>query len=79
VKDAMAEGIRFKLRVLRRFRARMKGNESSVTATLLAGRHGQLTHSGTLTMTEAEWDRFVAAMSASLSDFLEVEDPTRPG
>jgi hypothetical protein len=77
--DTMAESIRFKLHVLRRFRARMKGNESSVTATLLAGRNGHLTHCGTLTMTEAEWDQFVAAMSASLSDSLEVEDPTRPG
>lgn len=73
----MAEGIRFKLRVLRRFRARMRGNESSVTATLLAGRDGHLSHCGTLTMTEAEWERFVAAMSASLPDALEIEDPTR--
>lgn len=73
----MAEGIGFKLRVLRRFRARMRGNESSVTATLLAGRDGHLSHCGTLTMTEAEWERFVAAMSGALPDALEIEDPTR--
>jgi hypothetical protein len=72
----MAGRIRFKLNVLRRFTARTKGNESSVTATLLAGRDGHLTHCGTLTMTEAEWDRFVAAMKESLTESLEVEDPT---
>jgi hypothetical protein len=73
----MAERIGFKLNVLRRFVARTKGNESSVTATLLAGRDGHLTHCGTLTMTEAEWDRFVAAMKESLPDSIEIEDHTR--
>jgi hypothetical protein len=75
----MDDEIRFKLRVLRRFRAQLKGNESSVTATLMAGRDGHLTHCGTLTMTEAEWARFVEAMSVALDGLLEVEDPTPTG
>jgi hypothetical protein len=73
----MAETIGFKLRVLRRFRAQLKGNESSVTATMLAGRAGHLTHCGTITMTEAEWERFVDAMTGALPGSFEVEELPR--
>ncbi len=67
----------FRLTVLGRYPARLKGNQPAVTANILAGdAGGHLVHAGTLTMSEPEWDSFVTALRAGLGDSLEVEDQT---
>lgn len=66
---------RYRLTVLGRYPARLKGNQPAVTANLLAGdAGGHLVQAGTLTMSESEWVTFVEALRSSLGDDLEVED-----
>lgn len=65
---------RFKFTVLGRYPARLRDNESHVTVNLRAGRDDHLVHSGTLTMSEAEWEELVAALDMSLGDRVEVDD-----
>ena len=66
---------RYRLTVLGRYPARLKGNQPAVTANLLAGdAGGHLVHAGTLTMSESEWTTFVDALRSSLGEDLEVED-----
>lgn len=65
---------RFKMTVLGRYPARLKGNEPSVTFNVLAGTGGHLTYAGTLTMTEDEWETFLSSLTETLGDALEVDD-----
>lgn len=75
----MPAGHRYKLTVLGRYPARLKGNQTAVTANLAAGDHGgHLVHCGTITMSESEWDTLIAALESGLGDHLEVEDVDRP-
>jgi hypothetical protein len=73
----MADGYRFRLKVLGRYQTQHKGNEMAVTVNLLAGRGDHLVHSGTLTMSESEWAAFAGALEDSLGDDLEIEDRGR--
>ena len=58
---------RFKMTVLGRYPARLKGNEPSVTFNVLA-------YAGTLTMTEDEWETFLSSLTETLGDAMEVDD-----
>lgn len=68
---------RFKFTVLGRYHARLEDNESHVTLNLITGTDDHLVHSGTLTMSEAEWETFAGALRQSLGHDLEIEDRRR--
>jgi hypothetical protein len=70
--------LHFKFVVLGRYPARLKGNESQLTLNLLAGHEDRLVQSGTLTLTEAEWETMLGALRYSLGDAVEVEDHAVP-
>jgi hypothetical protein len=65
---------RFRITLLGRYPARLKGNETAVTINVLAGTAGHLSYAGTLTMTEAEYRTFLEALRTSLGDAVEVEE-----
>jgi hypothetical protein len=67
---------RYRITILGRYPARMKGNEPAVTFNVLAGRPNHLTYAGTLTMTDDEWKTFSEALRKTLGDAIEVEDHT---
>lgn len=68
---------RFRLTIVGRYPARLKGNQPAVTVTMATGdAGGHLVHAGTLTMSEPEWEAFVAALRGSLGDAVEIEDHT---
>jgi hypothetical protein len=52
-------------------------NQTAVTVSFLAGDPGHLVHSGTLTMTESEWEEFVSEVQRALGDDLEIEDQSQ--
>jgi hypothetical protein len=64
----------FHLNVIGRYPARLKGNEPAVTVNLLVGGTGHLVYSGTLTLTEAEWEDLVEGLRAGLGERLVVQD-----
>jgi hypothetical protein len=68
----------FKFVVLGRYPARLPGTESQITVNLASGHEGHLTHSGTLTLSEGEWESFLDALRNCLKDAVEVEDFTVP-
>ena len=68
---------RYKFSVLGRYPARLRNNEAHVTVNFLAGSDDHLVHSGTLTMSESEWEDLVDALHQSLGDRLEVDDRRR--
>lgn len=68
---------KYKFTVLGRYPARLRNNESHVTVNLLAGSEDHLVHSGTLTMSESEWDDLVLALRDALVDRLEIDDRRR--
>ncbi|HWC14215.1 MAG TPA: hypothetical protein VG929_06440 [Actinomycetota bacterium] len=68
---------RYKLTVLGRYPARLRNNESHVTVNFLAGSEDRLVHSGTLTMSEPEWEDLVAALHEGLGDRIEIDDRRR--
>ena len=68
---------RYKFSVLGRYPARLRNNEAHVTVNFLAGSDDHLVHSGTLTMSESEWEDLVDALGQSLGDRLEVDDRRR--
>ena len=72
----MPARFKYHFSVLGRYEARLRGNESAVTVNLATGHDRHLTHAGTLTMTEAEWERLVEALRESLGDDLEIDDKT---
>lgn len=65
---------RYRFTVLGRYPARLRDNESHITVNFLAGTDDHLVHSGTLTMSESEWEEFSGALRKSLGDRVEVED-----
>jgi len=68
----------FHLNVIGRYPARLKGNDPAVTVNLLVGTEGHLVYSGTLTLTEAEWEELVDALRTGLGDRLVVKDRGKP-
>lgn len=67
-------GAKFRLRVIGRFPAHLRGNEASVSATLLSGPdEDHLSVSGTLTMAESEWRAFLAGLRRGFASGLEVD------
>ena len=56
------EKFTFRFSVLGRYRTQMEDNETHVTVNMAAGRPGRLTYSGTLTMSESEWEAFISAL-----------------
>lgn len=67
----------YKFTVLGRYPARLRNNESHVTINFLAGSDDHLVHSGTLTMSEPEWEEFAAALTESLGNRIEIDDRRR--
>ena len=66
----------FKFVVLGRYPARLTENESQLTVNLATGHEDHLTYSGTLTLTEGEWEYLIGALQRSMKDSVEVEDLT---
>ena len=64
----------FKFVILGRYPARLKGNESQLTVNLASGHEGNVTHSGTLRLSEGEWETLLSALRSSLKDAVKVED-----
>ena len=60
--------------VLGRYPARLKGNEPQVTVNMLGGGQGHQSYCGTLTMSESEWDTFIAGLKKSLGLAIKVHD-----
>lgn len=73
----MRDGHRFRFTVLGRFQTQHEGNEMAVTVNVVAGHDDHLVHSGTLTMSEAEWETFADALKRSLGDDVEIDDRAR--
>ncbi|MGH2723551.1 MAG: hypothetical protein ACRDI0_04655 [Actinomycetota bacterium] len=65
---------RFRFTVLGRYPARLRQNQTAVTVSMAAGEGDHLVHCGTLTMAEAEWDDFAAALGRAFRDGVEVVD-----
>ena len=71
----MPEQHSFKLEVLGRYPARTPGNENAVTANMVAGdASGHFVYAGTITMTESQFDTFVAALRSSLDGSFELDE-----
>lgn len=68
---------KYKFIVLGRYPARLRNNESHVTVNFLAGSDDHLVHSGTVTMSESEWEDLVVALRAGLADRIEIDDRRR--
>lgn len=68
---------KFVFRLLGRFRSELEGNEDHVTVSLLTGPDWQhLSLSGTLTMTELEWQDLLEGMSRGMPDGVRLETDT---
>jgi hypothetical protein len=67
--------LRYKLTVLSRTKTNTEaGMGVVVTVSLLVGPDENLSLSGTISMTEAEWERFVEGLQAGLGADVEIED-----
>jgi hypothetical protein len=67
--------LRYKLTVLSRTKTNTDaGMGIVVTVSLLVGPDENLSLSGTISMTEAEWERFVEGLEAGLGSDVEIED-----
>lgn len=75
----MAEELTFRLTVLGRYPARLRGNAPAVTVNVAAGPGDHPVHAGTLTMAEEEWEALVKALRSALKDRVEVDDPREQG
>jgi hypothetical protein len=64
----------YRLPVLGRYSARLKGNEPAVTFNVAAGTEGHVTYAGTLTMTDDEYQTFVGALRQVLGDAVTVNE-----
>ncbi len=60
--------------MLRKYGARLRGNEPHVTLNVLAGEDDHLVYCGTLTMSEPEWSALKEHLSLALSEDFEVEE-----
>lgn len=70
----MSRDSKYRLRVLRRFKAHTGGNENHVCGSILAGPDwDHLTLCGTLTMAEDEWSALSGILKEALGDAVELE------
>ncbi len=68
---------RYRFTVLGRYPARLRGNQTAVTVNMAAGEGDHLVHCGTLTLSEPEWEDFIAALRSSLKGGVQIDD-SRP-
>jgi hypothetical protein len=69
-----SERARFRFKVLRKYDARLRGNEPHVTLNVLAGEDDHLVFCGTLTMSEREWAALKERLAVAFGDDFEVEE-----
>jgi hypothetical protein len=66
----------YMLSLVGRYKTKTRQNEPQVTANLLTGTDDHFIYSGTLTMTEAEWNELVSVLRRGLKDRLVVTKGT---
>ena len=64
----------FMLSLLGRYKTKTSGNEPQVTVNVLTGSDSHLIYSGTMTMTEGEWEEFSQILKRGLKDRLEIKE-----
>ncbi|HEX2089392.1 MAG TPA: hypothetical protein VHI54_05600 [Actinomycetota bacterium] len=64
----------FLLSLVGRYRTRTQNNEPHVTVNVLTGSDSHFVYSGTLTMTEREWDEFSQVLKRGLKERLEIKE-----
>jgi hypothetical protein len=64
----------FLLSLVGRYRTRTQNNEPHVTVNLLTGSNSHFVYSGTLTMTEREWDELSGVLKLGLKGRLEIKE-----
>lgn len=72
----MSDAYTFTFTIVARYPARLEGNEAHVTVNMAAGRGSHAAYCGTLTMSDGEWQAFVAALERSFEGDVRVEDTT---
>ncbi len=64
----------FLLSLIGRYRTRTQNNEPHVTVNVLTGSISHFVYSGTLTMTEREWDELSGVLKRGLKERLEIKE-----
>ncbi len=64
----------FLLSMVGKYRTRTQNNEPHVTLNVLTGSNSHFVYSGTLTMTEREWDEFSRVLKQGLNERLEIKE-----
>jgi hypothetical protein len=64
----------FMLSLLGRYKTRTQSNEPHVTVNVLTGSDSHFVYSGTLTMTEREWEEFSQVLKRGLEGRLEIRE-----
>lgn len=75
----MADETRFRFVILGRYRTQGKGAEPQLTVNVTSGEGDHFTYSGTLTLTDREWEDFARALRSSLGDRVEIEEAAPVG
>jgi hypothetical protein len=71
---ASDEGVKFKLTLLGRYDAPLRGNEPQVTVNMAAGHGDRPVYCGNLTMSEIEWNVLSDALRRGLGDALDIDE-----
>jgi hypothetical protein len=71
--ESMPDTRTYKFKILGTYPRRIDGNDGHVTVNLAIGPAGRETYSGTLTMSEIEWEELVSVLRDGLGPSLEVE------
>ncbi len=64
----------FLLSLVGRYKTRTQNNEPHVTVNVLTGGDSHFVYSGTLTMTEREWEEFSGVLKQGLEERLEIKE-----
>ena len=67
----------FLLSLVGRYKTRTQNNEPHVTVNVLTGSNSHFVYSGTLTMTEREWDELSGVLKRGLKERLEIKEGLR--
>ncbi len=67
----------FMLSLVGKYKTRTKTNDPHVTVNVLTGSDSHMVYSGTLTMTEREWEDFSGALGRSLKGRVEITEGLR--
>ncbi|MGH2729571.1 MAG: hypothetical protein ACRDJI_03070 [Actinomycetota bacterium] len=71
----MVEVPKFEFRIVGKFEAHLRGNESHVFLSVLAGNDWEhLSLCGTLTMTEAQWQTLAEGLRKAVGDSVRLDD-----